>query len=577
MRQHKNIKINESTLMKLERLYKRSLNGLSSICNYAGLDKAETNLVKRHVKGYLLFEKRGSVLDLPTISKLASNRAFSGEMNAAGVDFLFFMWLVWDFASIGSFYTRFEMTEFLGREQFQALHQLDNENTVMSYSGLSMLYAHLAKKKPEDFSPYEYTKDIEISGETRTISGNTAENFFNHIKIMSEENKVRAIGGDFYDFARIVLSYFPEEKENLFSISGLPFDDKLRDRIIYDAERYVMRQRHNLAINEVLEEAYNKKSKVPVPLDLILASRKANPVLIQGDLIDLKRAIWEVNNSGKYKLPITEKSYTIVQDMLSILAGDASGLTPIKTGGHKFKVSIYKLWKIATGGKYEPSNKEINAFIMGLEFARNPIVCPHYYDHPKKGKIPVLISISLAHIGAMLLPDSEDQGGLSSQEITIEPSLLFTGGEVGKDKIFSIDDVDNADELGIIEAEEKEFRLLDVSALENSSPQWRTFRSILVSCTHMKESDLMEKVFDYSGTIEEAKGKDEAGEKYTGKGKHKDIESYTKRYIVQNKGKDRQTLISLFERAKELGIIIKYKLKPTGVYEWSIKRKEKTQ
>lgn len=577
MRQHKNIKINESTLKKLERLYSRSLNGLSSICNNAGLNKREVSLVKRHVMGYLLFEKRGSVLDLPIIAKLASNRDFRGEMEAAGVDFLFFRWLIWDFASIASFYTRFETTDFLGRECYQTLQQLDNENTVMSYSGLSMLYAYITRKKPEDLSTYEYTKEIKIGRETRTISGNVAKEFYDHVKGMEEENKVRAIGGDFYDFARIVLSYFPEEKENLFSISGLPLTAKLRDRVILDAEKFVMRQRHNLAINEVLEEAYTKKSKVPVPLDLILASRKANPVLIQGDLIDLKRAIWEVNNSGKYKLPITEKSYTIVQDMLSILAGDASGLTPIKSGRHKFKVSIYKLWKIATGGKYEPSNKEINAFIMGLEFARNPIVCPHYYDHPKKGKIPVLISISLAHIGAMLLPESEDQGGLSSQEITIEPSLLFTGGEVGKDKIFSIDDVDNAEELGIIEAEEKEFRLMDVSALENSSPQWRTFRSILVSCTHMKESDLMERVFNYSGIISEAKGRDEAGEKYTGKGKHKDIESYTKRYIIQNKGKDKQTLITLFVRAVELGIITRYKLKPTGVYEWSIKRKEKTQ
>ena len=90
----------------------------------------------------------------------------------------------------------------------------------------------------------------------------------------------------------------------------------------------------------------------------------------------------------------------------------------------------------------------------------------------------------------------------------------------------------------------------------------------------MKESDLMEYVFNYSGEIEEAKGKDEAGEKYTGKGKHKDIESYTKRYITQNKGKDRQRLISLFERAKELGLITRYKLKSTGVYEWGIKKEQ---
>lgn len=572
MKQHKDIKINSGTLAKLETLYTKCLPALKKIIEYSGLESKEASLVKRYVKGYLLFQKRGNVKDLPVIATIAANRSFRQEMDAAGVDFIFLRFLGWDIFSLSSFYNTLQHEKLLSQEYVRAGEQLNVHHSVMSYSAVSMLYAYIWKHKPEDFSAYDYTQPINIGGKSMIVSGNTAENFYNSLKINEADNKTRAIGNDFFDFVRIVLSYFPEERENLFSISGLPFDDTLRDRIIEDAESYVSRLNGRLNVEEDFIEEKNRTNKVPIPLDLILASKKSAPVLIQGDLIDLKRAIWEVNNSGKYKLPITEKSYTIVQDLLSILAGSASGLTPVKPGVRKFKVSIYKLWKIATGGKYEPSNKEINAFIMGLEFARNPIVCPHYYNHPKKGKIPVLISVSLAHIGAMLLPDSEDQGGLSSQEITIEPSLLFTGGEVGKDKIFSLGKVGNADELAIIEADKKEVRFVELSALENSSPQWRRLRSILQSCTHMKESDLMEQVFDYSGTIEEAKGKDEAGEKYTGKGKHKDIESYTKRYIVQNKGKDRQTLITLLERAKELGIITRYKLKPTGVYEWGIKK-----
>lgn len=572
MKQHKDIKINSGTLAKLETLYTKCLPALKKIIEYSGLESKEASLVKRYVKGYLLFQKRGNVKDLPVIATIAANRSFRQEMDAAGVDFIFLRFLGWDIFSLSSFYNTLQHEKLLSQEYVRAGEQLNVHHSVMSYSAVSMLYAYIWKHKPEDFSAYDYTQPINIGGKSMIVSGNTAENFYNSLKINEADNKTRAIGNDFFDFVRIVLSYFPEERENLFSISGLPFDDTLRDRIIEDAESYVSRLNGRLNVEEDFIEEKNRTNKVPIPLDLILASKKSAPVLIQGDLIDLKRAIWEVNNSGKYKLPITEKSYTIVQDLLSILAGSASGLTPVKPGVRKFKVSIYKLWKIATGGKYEPSNKEINAFIMGLEFARNPIVCPHYYNHPKKGKIPVLISVSLAHIGAMLLPDSEDQGGLSSQEITIEPSLLFTGGEVGKDKIFSLGKVGNADELAIIEADKKEVRFVELSALENSSPQWRRLRSILQSCTHMKESDLMEQVFDYSGTIEEAKGKDEAGEKYTGKGKHKDIESYTKRYIVQNKGKDRQTLVTLLERAKELGIITRYKLKPTGVYEWGIKK-----
>lgn len=572
MKQHKDIKINSGTLAKLETLYTKCLPGLKKIIEYSGLESKEAKLVKRYVQGYLLFQKRGNVKDLPVIATIAENRSFRQEMDAAGVDFIFLRFLGWDIFSLSSFYNTLQHEKLLSQEYIRAGEQLNAHHSVMSYSAVSMLYAYIWQHKPEDFSAYDYTQSIDIGGKTVTVAGNIAENFYNGLKINEADNKTRAIGNDFFDFVRIVLSYFPEERENLFSISGLPFDDTLRDRIIADAESYVSRLNGRLNVEEDFIGEKNRTNKVPIPLDLILASKKSAPVLIQGDLIDLKRAIWEVNNSGKYKLPITEKNYTIVQDLLSILAGSASGLTPVKPGVRKFKVSIYKLWKIATGGKYEPSNKEINAFIMGLEFARNPIVCPHYYNHPKKGKIPVLISVSLAHIGAMLLPDSEDQGGLGSQEITIEPSLLFTGGEVGKDKIFSLGKVGNADELAIIEADKKEVRFLELSALENSSPQWRRLRSTLQSCTHLKESDLMEQVFDYSGTIEEAKGKDEAGEKYTGKGKHKDIESYTKRYIVQNKGKDRQTLITLLERAKELGIITRYKLKPTGVYEWGIKK-----
>lgn len=574
MKQHKNIKINSGTLAKLELLYTKCLPGLKKIIEYSGLGSKEASLVKRYVKGYLLFQKRGNINDLPTIATIAANRSFRQEMEASGVDFIFLRFLGWDIISLSSFYNALQPENLLSQEYIRAGEQINTHHSVMSFSAVSMLYSYLWKYKPEDFSAYNYTQTIEVGGKTMTVSGNSAENFYNSLKINEDDNKIRAIGNDFYDFVRVVLTYFPEERENLFLISGLPFDDDLRDRIITDAESYVSRLNGKLNIEEDFIEEKNKTSKVPIPLDLILASRKSNPVLVEGDLIDLKRAIWEVNKSGKYKLPITEKSYTIVQDLLSILAGSASGLIPIKPGVRKFKVSIYKLWKIATGGKYEPSNKEINSFIMGLEFARNPIVCPHYYNHPKKGKIPVLISISLAHIGVMVLPESEDQGGLSSQEITIEPSLLFTGGEVGKDKIFSLGKGENAEDLSIIEADKKEVRFVEIAALENSSPQWRRFRSILQSCTHMKESDLMENVFNYSGEIEEAKGKDEAGEKYTGKGKYKDIESYTKRYITQNKGKDRQRLIDLFDRAKELGLITRYKLKSTGVYEWGIKKEQ---
>lgn len=576
----KNILIPDSISLKMAILKKKSLKGINAICDYCKLDDKESNLVKRYISDFLSFKKRGNISDLPIILELSKKKSFRYEMESAGVDYPFFRWVAWDMVSIANFYAEFTSSEPWGLSNYRTWTQLNSQNNFISYSGLSLLYAYIISRKPSkvEMEKHDY---IRVNQDLREITENPIKDFYKEVKDVEKENKIRTLGNDFYEFAQIVLLFFPEEKESLYSIN-LPFDNDLRNRVIEDAFAWVERRKKEInrdfsIKNTLIEKLVKRSGLIPVPMDVPRALKDSSPIQVGEEFQDRKRALWMMNESGRYKVPITETAYTRVRDLMSIIAGGASGLEPIgesEDGSKKYKTSIYKLWKIATGRNQEPNKRDINSFIMGLEAARIPIVIPYYYEHPKKGKRRYNISITLCSIEYMLLPNSLDDENLGSQTITIEPSSFFYGGKISaKEHLIDSQDAEDISNLSI-DINKKVLVFAPTSSYENSSDEWSRFRDNILSSTHRTEADLMESVFNYSGQLSKARAKDEAGIKYTGTGKFKNWEEYTRRHIQKHKSNDRQTLLKMFERAeKKEGLISEFTLTNSGVYKWEIKNK----
>lgn len=563
------VSIPESITKKLEGLYQKSLTPLLDICKFAGLDSSETNLVKRHFKSYLMFEKRGRVTDLEKINSIISKRSFRVEMESVSEDLRFFSWMLWDFVTVASFYRELSAGSPWDAGAERVMSQLDGYNTVISYSGVSMIISYILSKKPtpEEISQYDEEATIETpEGETLNFTDNKIIEFYAIVKIIEENALIRALGNDFYDFVKIVLYFFPEEKDNLFKISGLPVPDEIRDKIISDAiERFEKISTKAEDSEKVEEEPIRKDFLVPMSFDAINALKRPNPHIVDDKFVENKAALYLLNKDNY--TPITEQSITIASELLTILAGtNGGGLTPVSR--HKYKASIYKLYQIAKGGDYKPSNDDINEFIMGLDYLRFPSKVSCYFNHKTKGKIPAEVSLQFCMIDALVLPTAENHSGLGSQEITLTIGDILVGKKIDPKFIIEAKGVKSREELESIDPKDKEKRFVPAEALKKTSPEWQRFRNCILSSLHKKEADLMETVFDYSGQIAKAQEKDKEGVKYEGKGDFKTNEAYIRRHIQKHKDRDKTRLNEFFERAKALKIISSYKKTKSGVYSW---------
>ena len=573
----KKVSIPESITNKLEGLYQKSLTPLLDICKFSGLDSSETNLVKRHFKGYLLFEKRGRVTDLEKINSIISKRSFRVEMESASDDLRFFSWMLWDFVTVSSFYRTLSEGAPWDAGAERVMTQLDGYNTVISYSGVSMILSYIQSQKPtpEEIAKYDVPTTLETpDGETLEVTDNVVNEFYSIVKIIEESALIRALGNDFYDFVKIVLYFFPEERENLFKISGLPFSDELRDRVINEAlARFQKIAESTQETKEATEEPKKKDFLVPMSFDAINALKRPNPHFVKDKYEDSKAALYLLNKENY--TPITEQSVTIASELLVILAGTGGGLTPV--GRHKYKASIYKLYQIAKGGDYKPSNDDINEFIMGLHYLRFPSKVNCFFNHKTKGKIPVEASLQFCLIDALILPTEETHNGLGSQEITLTIGDILVGRKIDPKLVIEAKGVKSLEELESIDPKDKEKRFVPAESFKKTSPEWQRFKYCIISSLHKKETDLMEVVFDYAGQIAKAKTKDESGEKYEGKGGFPTNEAYTRRHIQKHKDRDKVRLIEFFERAKVLKLISSYKKSKSGVYSWQWGNKDEEE
>lgn len=575
------------------------LPDILKLCEECGLSDKETNLITRYVKSFLSFRKRGNIADVETIEGLIWNERFMNAIEDISEVYPFVMDIRREMRHLANtFY------------DLKKVAPWDNEryiknfffSTPLSYSTFSILYAYILSKKPgeEEIKKYDLWKDWKEKSLYRV---NPVISLYKELKEGYEERKNRAIEVEYYSFCQCVLQFFPVERESLLEME-LPFEGA--EETLKTAEKWVLAVFCE-STNEVPQEEETAtpapkkkktKKKVGIVYDIILSQRTANEISTVKDNLGesfapYQVAIEQINANYPGVFPISDAGILDALTCLYYLSDtQTSEIQPIKADadGMVYEASIYQLYGTIKGNDYKPSFEDISRFITGLDFLTYPRRVPRKVRNAKTGKEEtIIISVQfLNFLNKIILPQVErDEEGRVK---------VLTAQELGKQKIkFRIHKAlytgfpdrtegENNEVLYLpVETKGKERRyFLRASFEKSSSMEWTRFLFNLSSCVQMKEANLMEKVFDYKGALEQARKWDSNGipcdrtEKRHGKIYYfSSWEEYKRRMqSKKDKPRDKKTLANFFERAKKEGEIISYTL-VNDLYTW--KYKEKTE
>lgn len=585
-------KLSDTLQAKLNAFYNSIIPEILAVCEASSLSVEETNLIKRYLKAFLSFKKRGNIKDIPTIQKIVKNRVFLYNLSDLYILYPFIEDITLDLCEISRQYS--ELCAAMPWDNWRTVHNVLSSR--YSYSCFSLLYAYIMAMKPdsEDIRKYDLQK------EGAPYRENKVEDFYFQFKKDAEFTKRSVTEVEFYTFCKLVLQFFPEEETSLREISLSCGNE---DRNINSAEIWVSQflnegPRKETPISDPIITPKKRKArpKVGIVYDLVLAQRTRNEISIEKNLGEnfapYQVAIEQINANYPGVFPISNAGILDALTCLYYLSDDQTDIEPIQedNDGITYEASIYRLYSTLKGSDYKPSFEDISRFITGLDFLSYPRRIPRKVRNAKtKKEETIIISFSfLTFLNEIILPQVEDTDGkkkilkeqeLGRQKVRFRIHRAFYCGFTDETK------GDNNETLYLpIESKGKERRYFQRSSFERSSMEWASFLFNLSSCVQMKEENLLEKVFDYQGAIEQARKWDldnipcDRVEMRHGKPHpFKTWEEYKKRMISKKeKTKDRKTLASFFERAKKEGEIISYTLK-SGVYSWKYKEETETE
>lgn len=583
----RNVVLNATLQAKLDAFYKAILSEITEVCEASSLSKEETSLIKRYLKCFLSFKKRGNIKDIPVIQKIVKNRTFLYNLSDYYILYPFLEDLILDMCEVERLYS--DLCVAMPWENWRTVQNFLSSRS--SYSCFSILYAYVMAMKPDSEDIRKY--DIQKAGSP--YRENPVEDFYSQFKNRVGFTKAHVTEQEFYTFCKCVLHYFPEEEPSLREISLSCGNE---DRNINSAEIWVSRflnedSKEGAKISEPISTPKKRKSrpKVGIVYDITLSQRTSNEISIEKNLGEnfapYQVAIEQINANYPGVFPISDAGILSALCCLFYLSDGQTDIEPIDEDedGITYEASIYQLYSTVKGAEYKPSIEDVSRFITGLEFLSYPRRIPRKVRNAKTGKEETIIN-SLAFLtilNKIILPQVEDAD---------EKKKIIKEQELGKQKVrfrihkafycgFTDETKGENDEMLYlpIESKGKERRYFQrVSFEKSASMEWMRFLCNLSSCVQMQEDNLLERVFDYQGAIAKARSWDikkcpcdkveiRHGKPY----QFQTWEEYKKRMISKKeKTKDKKTLLSYFERAQKEGEIISYKLK-NGVYSWRYK------
>lgn len=576
------------------------LPDIDKICLESALTNEETNLIKRYVKSYFSFKKRGNMSDLEIIERIVWNEKLMILFEDFSALYPFLMDIRQELRYINLFYS-----DIKGGQPWRKQNKIANVFTSpMSYSAYSILYAYVLKQKPkaEDLSIYDEYDDPNLE-ETKF---NPVVHFYKWFRYDHESRKNKSIGREFFNFACYVIEFFWDERNCLLEMDIPNIDVK---KTFEEASNWIDSlgifgndKKESSAVEDV--KSKKKQERVSIAYDLVLAQRTANEIStlkeqLGENFAPYQVAIDQINKNYPGVFPITNSGVLDALLCLYRISDGQTDLTPIQEDEHgkTFEASIYQLYKITKGNSNPPSSEDLARFITGLEFLTYPRRFPRKVRNPKTKREEIIIkSLALLELpSGVVLPIQEtkvnenneeekriiDKQKLGSQKITFTLHSAFYEG---------IDDEvtgEDGNPLYLpIETKGKELRQFPIKALRrDTTGEYSRLLFNLSSCVQMLEENLMEAVFDYNGQIEKARKDDIDGipcdKVETRKGREPRAfatwEEWRKRQISKKqKPKDKKKLQAYFEDAVKDGVIISYSFK-NNKYAWKYKEGEEKQ
>lgn len=569
---------------KLNSFYTVHIPDILAVCEASSLDREETSLMKRYIRNFLSFKKRGNIKDIPVIQRIVKNRSFIYNLSDLYIIYPFLEDLILDLSEISRQFSDLSLA--VPWENWRTVNSVLASRS--SYSCFSLLYAYITAMKPDSDEIRKYDRHKEGA----PFKDNPVEDFYFEFKRNSEKTKPQVIELEFYAFCKCVLQFFPEEEQALREIS-IPGGNV--EQVVNSAEIWVSQflnepQESEKAITPPAPKKRKARQKVGIVYDITLSQRTYNeisPDRLGEEFASYRVAIEQINANYPGVFPITNSGVAEALTCLYFVSGDSSDLTPIEEDefGVIYEASIYRLYSIVKGTEHKPSLEDISRFIVGLDFLTYPRRFQRKERNASTGKeVNNVISLAFLYIYNQIhLPKIEkDEGG---------NTRVIAEQELGKQKVkfrihkalFGGFPAETKDEHGKplylpIETKGKERRYFQKSSFKKATTEWLTFLNNITSCVQMREDNLLENVFDYQGAIEQAKNWDlnkiPCTESEIRHGKlyyFRTWEEYKKRIISKKeKTKDRKTLLKFFERAKAEGVIISFTFKD-GVYHWRYK------
>lgn len=576
------------------------LPDIDKICADSSLSNEETNLIKRYVKSYFSFKKRGNIKDLELIERIVWNEKLMAAFDEYSALYPFLADIRNELRYLNVFYS-----DIKGGQPWIKQRNITNVFTSpMSYSAYSILYAYVLAQKPktEELSKYDEYDDPDRE-ETKF---NPVSHFYKWLRYDHEDRKKHSIEKEFLNFACFVIDFFWDERKHLLEMEVPSIDVKktydTACKWIESLKKYGDEKEEKPEEEIKKEEKPKKKTeRVSIAYDLVLANRTANQVsTIKEDSGDsfapYQVAINQINKNYPGVFPITDAGVFEAWLCLCSISDGQTNLIPIQEDerGKTFEASIYQLYKIAKDNDITPSFEDLARFTMGLDFWTYPRRFKRKRrDTKTKKEVISVVSLTLLYISdrcGFSLPSTDrttDEEGNNEKRIVGGQKITFTLNSAFYEGIDDeVKDNDGNLLYAPIEKNGKELRYFPKKALRRDTTGWYSrFLYNLASCVQMLEENLLENVFDYNGQIEKAKSLDKDGiicdKVETRKGREPRAfatwEDWTKRQISKKqKPKDKKRLQAFFADAVKDGVIISFSLQ-NNKYTWKYKDTEEKQ
>lgn len=572
------------------------LPDIDKICADCSLSDEESSLIRRYIKSFFSFKKRGNITDLELIEGIVWNEKLMKTFEDYSVIYPFLMYLRQELRYLNVFYS-----DIKGGQPWRKQNTIVSVfNSSLSYSTYSVLYAYVLAQKPktEDLKKYDEFDDPEIE-ETKF---NPVAHFYKWFRVDHETRKAHSIEREFFNFAIFVIDIFREESKYLLEMDIPRVDVKnIYDSILKSFDSFVIVEDEKETQPKAETKPKKKTEQLGVVYDLVLARRTANQISPTKEesgesFLPYRVAIEQINKNYPGVFPITDAGILEAWLCLCSISDGQTDLVPILEDerGKTFEASIYQLYTIAKGTDVTPSFEDLARFAMGLDFWTRPQRFKRKRrDAKTKKEVSSWVSITLLYISdrcGFTLPSTErttDEEGNNEKRIVGGQKITFTlNAAFYKGIDDEVKDNDGNLLYAPIEKNGKEIRYFPKNALRRDTTGWYSrFLYNLASCVQMLEENLLENVFDYNGQIDKAKSLDKDGiicdkvEKRKGRDPRKFAtwEEWTRRQISKKqKPKDKKRLQAFFADAVKDGVIISFSLQ-NNKYTWKYKDTEDKQ